>query len=212
MSSKRLLTVWGALAALALCALLVSDPAPTGAQSEVGINFVAFNCPNLETDPYTGCDFPASATFEILADGVPLADSPFTTGPTSLVPGFFFYAPAGATLTITEQSVDPPGNAPAPGFDPLIVNVADIPIGGCGGESTCPTIEFINLPFAIADGPAGEPPSPAEVAVLPATGVGPALGNQSQSMLLWGALLTGTLCMGSALVRRCEPARSRRDS
>jgi hypothetical protein len=210
MCSKRWLTAGSALAALALGALLALFPGPAGAQSEVGINFVAFNCPNLETDPYTGCDFPVSATFEILADGVPLAESPFTTGPTSLVPGFFFYAPEGATLTITEQSVDPPGNAPAPGFDPLIVNVADIPIGGCGGESTCPTIEFINLPFAIADGPAGEPPSAAEVSVLPATGAGTGIASQSQSMLLWGALLLGTFCLGSALATRFVPARSRR--
>jgi hypothetical protein len=194
---------------LALLTLLASGAAPVGAQSEgeVGINFVAFACPNLEAELYTECDILTGATFEILADGVALAGSPFTTGPTSLVPGFFFYAPPDATLTITELSVDPPGNAPAPGFDPLVINVADIPIGGCGGESTCPTIEFVNLPFAIADGPAGD--EPAEVVLLPATGAG--LAGQNQSMLLLGSLLLGMLCMGSAVATRFEPARTRRD-
>lgn len=208
MRSKRLMTGVCAFAIVALSALLALTPGAAGAQDdgEVGINFIAFDCPNLETEPYSGCEFPASATFEILADGVALSGSPFTTGPTGLLPGFFFYAPAGATLTITELSVDPPGNAPAPGFDPLVVNVDDIPIGGCGGESTCPTIEFINLPFAIADGPAGEPPSPAEVSVLPSTGSG--VTSQGQPMLLWELLLLGILCMGSAVAWRFETARN----
>lgn len=205
MNSKRWLTAGSAFAVLALSALLVLFPSPAGAQGdgEVGINFIAFNCPNLETDPYSGCDFPVSATFEILADGVPLAGSPFTTGPTGLLPGFFFYAPSGATLTITEQSVDPPGNAPAPGFDPLVVNVADIPIGGCGGESTCPTIEFINLPFAIADGPAGEPPAPpAEVSVLPSTGAGAIPTGEDRLDLPAIALLLALLCGATAITWR----------
>jgi len=196
MSSKRLVTTGCAVAVLLLSALLALNPGAASAQGEgqVGINFIAFDCPNLETDPYSGCDFPASATFEILADGVPLSDSPFTTGPTSLLPGFFFYAPAGATLTITELSVDPPGNAPAPGFDPLVVNVDDIPIAGCGGESSCPTIEFINLPFAIADGPAGEPPSPVEASVLPATGSGATSAGVHRLELPMIALLLAILC------------------
>ncbi len=189
---RRPVAIWYAAAGLAMLTLLAVTASPAGAQTEgeVGINFVAFACPSAGADLYTECDILTGATFEILADGVPLADSPLTTGPTSLVPGFFFYAPAGATLTITELSVDPPGNAPAPGFDPLVIDVADIPIGGCGGESTCPTIEFVNLPFAIADGPAGEPPSSAEVAVLPATGAGHTPVNpvqQSASLALPGA-------------------------
>ena len=203
MSSKRLLTGGCALAILALSALLALNPAAAGAQGdgEIGINFIAFDCPNLETEPYSGCEFPTSATFEILADGVVLSGSPFTTGPTSLVPGFFFYAPAGATLTITELSVDPPGNAPAPGFDPLVVNVDDIPIGGCGGESTCPTIEFINLPFAVADGPAGEPPAPpAEVSVLPSTGATPTSEHRRDLPAI--ALLLALLCASTALTWR----------
>ena len=204
---RRSMTTGCAVVALALLTLFASGSGPAGAQGEVGINFVAFACPNLESELYTECDILTGATFEILADGVPLADSPFTTGPTSLVPGFFFYAPPDATLTITELSVDPPGNAPAPGFDPLVVNVADIPIGGCGGESTCPTIEFVNLPFAIADGPAGD--EPAEVVLLPDTGAG--LAGQNQSMLLLGSLLLGMFCMASAIATRFEPARTRRD-
>lgn len=210
-SSKRSIPAWCAALALALLSFLALRPDGVGAQAEgeVGINFIAFNCPNLETDPYTGCDFPASASFEILADGVPLAGSPFTTGPTSLLPGFFFYAPSGATLTITELSVDPPGNAPAPGFDPLVVNVADIPIGGCGGESTCPTIEFINLPFAIADGPAGDEPADVEIIGLPDTGAGGIPSSENQLATPMIALMLALLCAGIAGAGRSAPARNR---
>jgi hypothetical protein len=207
---RRPMAIWCAAAALAMLTFLAATTSPAGAQAEgeVGINFVAFACPNLEADLYGECDILTGATFEILADGVPVAGSPFTTAPTSLVPGFFFYAPANATLTVTELSVDPPGNAPAPGFDPLVINVADIPIGGCGGESTCPTIEFVNLPFAIADGPAGEPPTAAEVDVLPATGSGYIPVQQS---LPWLSLALGVLCAGFALSRRAEPLAKRID-
>jgi hypothetical protein len=62
-----------------------------------------------------------------------------------LLPGFFFDVADSGTLTITELGGGPAGFVPAPGFAPLIIEVAAIPIGGCGGESTCPTIEFINV-------------------------------------------------------------------
>jgi hypothetical protein len=200
---RRSMTTGCAIVALALLTIFASGSGPAGAQDEVGVNFVAFACPNLESELYGECDILTGASFEILADGVPLADSPLTTGPTSLVPGFYFYAPADATLTITELSVDPPGNAPAPGFDPLVVNVADIPIGGCGGESTCPTIEFVNLPFAIADGPAGD--EPAEVVLLPATGSGQLPVAPIRQSLPWLSLALGLLCAGFVLSRRPEP-------
>ena len=74
-------------------------------EGEVGINFIAFNCPNLETDPYTGCDFPASASFEILADGVPLAGSPSPQGRPVCCPVSSSARLPDATLTITELSV-----------------------------------------------------------------------------------------------------------
>jgi hypothetical protein len=200
---RRSMTTGCAVVALALLTFFALGPGPARAQDEVGINFVAFACPNLESELYTECDILTGATFEILADGVPLAESPFTTGPTGLVPGFFFYAPPDATLTITELSVDPPGNAPAPGFDPLVVNVADIPIGGCGGESTCPTIEFVNLPFAVADGPAGD--EPAEVVLLPDTGSGNVPMSPVRQTLPWLTLALGALCAGFALSRRSAP-------
>lgn len=206
MSSKRSLAAWGAVAALALIAVLILRPNAVAAQADgdAGVNFVAFACPNLEADLYTECDILTGATFEILADGVPLADSPFTTGPTGLLTGFYFYVSPDATLTVTELSVDPPGNAPAPGFDPLIVNVADITAGGCGGESTCPTIEFINLPFAVADGPAGQPPTAAEVSVLPATGAGGvAVGGDRESLAVL-SLLAALVCVALAVAGRTE--------
>lgn len=204
MRVRRPLSIWCAAAALALVTL-VAATSPAGAQSEgeVGTNFVAFACPNLEAEPYGECDILTGATFEILADGVAVAGSPFTTGPTGLLPGFFFYALPTATLTITELSVDPPGNAPAPGFDPLVIAVSDIPIRSCGGESTCPTIEFINLPFAIADGPSGN--EPAEAVVLPATGIGSIPAAAHQQLLPLVLLAIGMLGAGVALARRNVP-------
>ncbi len=118
----------------------------------------------------------------------------------------FLYAPQNATLTITQLAIEPPGNAPMPGYDPLIVNVADIPIGGCGGESTCPTIEFIDEPFAIADGPAGQPPSPAEVAVLPATGAGTAITGGHGLGMIEIALVLALLSAGLVIGGRRAPA------
>ncbi len=208
---RRPMAIWCAVAALAMLTFLAADywSSRSTSEGEVGINFVAFACPNLESELYRECDILTGATFEILADGVPVAGSPFTTAPTSLVPGFFFYAPGNATLTITELSVDPPGNAPAPGFDPLVINVADIPIGGCGGESTCPTIEFVNLPFAIADGPAGD--EPAEVVLLPDTGAGNIPADPVRQSLPWLSLALGALCAGFALSRRSEPLPRRID-
>ena len=214
MISRRAIMTWGVATMLALGMMLTpsSQSASAQAEGEVGINFVAFACPDLDTDLYGGCDILTGASFEILADGVPLAGSPFVTGPTSLVPGFFFYAPADATLTITELSVDPPGNTPAPGYDPLVIDVASIPIGGCGGESTCPTIEFVNLPFAIADGPQGQPSAPpAEVAVLPSTGTGaPDAGIASATFPIM-LLALSMLLVGAAGAIRMVPARDRLD-
>ncbi len=212
MHFQRRVLAWCGAIALAMFTLLAAGSGAVQAQNdgEVGINFIAYTCPTLESDISTECDVLTGGSFEILADGVPLDGSPFAIGPTSLVPGFFFYAPENATLTITELAIDPPGNAPAPGFDPLTVNVADIPIGGCGGESTCPTIEFINQPFAIADGPAGQPPSPAEVAVLPATGAGTTIAGSSAPGTIEIALVLALLSAGLALGGRLMPAGFRR--
>ena len=130
----------------------LAQPGP----GDVGVNFIKFACPTVPANPYTDCDIVTGATFRIEADGAEIAGGPFTTGPTGLLPGFFFDAPEGATITVTELGGGPAGFVPAPGFDPLIIDVADIPIGGCGGESTCPTIEFINVP----DPATSEPPVP----------------------------------------------------
>ncbi len=205
--------IWCAAAALVMLTLFASTTGSVGAQAEgeVGINFVAFACPSLDSDPYSECDILTGATFEVLTDGVPLADSPLTTAPTSLVPGFFFNAPADATLTITKLDFEPVGFAPAAGYAPLVINVADIPIGGCGGESTCPTIEFITIPFGEADAPVGEPRTTAEVAVLPATGSGHVPVNPAQQALPWLSLALGALVSGVALSRRAKPMPNRID-
>ncbi len=212
MSFQRRILSWCGVTALAMLTLLVFGSSAARAQNdgEVGINFVAYTCPTLESDLTTECDILTGGTFEILADGAPLDGSPFAIGPTSLVPGFFFSAPQNATLTITQLTIEPPGNAPAPGFDPLTVNVADIPIGGCGGESTCPTIQFIDQPFAIADGPAGQPPSPAEVAVMPATGAGISISGGHGAGAIETALLLALLSAGLAVAGRLAPARVHR--
>lgn len=134
-----------------LIALVGASSAATGAATsqpgpgEVGVNFIKFACPTVPANPYNDCDIVTGATFRIEADGVEIAGSPFTTGPTSLLPGFFFNAPEGATLTVTELGGGPAGFVPAEAQNPLVINVARIPIGGCGGESTCPTIELINV-------------------------------------------------------------------
>lgn len=141
-----------------LIALVSASSAATGAANqpgpgEVGVNFIKFACPTVPANPYSDCDIVTGATFQIAQDGVEIPGSPFTTGPTGLLPGFFFDVADSGTLTITELGGGSAGFVPAPGFNPLIIDVAAIPIGGCGGESTCPTIEFIN----VAETPATEP-------------------------------------------------------
>lgn len=212
MISKWRSVIWCGILTLALFALVVSNQDTARAQGDAGINFIAFACPYEGADLSTECDILTGAVFDILADGAPLSGSPFTTEPTSLVPGFFFNAPSTATLTITELGGNPAGYAPAAGFDPLIIDVGDIPIGGCGGESTCPTIEFINLPFAVADGPADDSSSSAEgatsaeVVVLPATGTGSALSGNSFPGTIELAMLLALLSMGLAIGGRVVPA------
>lgn len=144
-----LLIVIASVSAVATAAK--SQPGP----GEIGVNFIKFACPVVTAEPFQDCETVTGASFRIEQDGVEIPGSPFTTGPTSLVPGFFFDVADGTTLTITELGGGPAGYVPAPGFDPLVIDVAAIPIGGCGGESTCPTIEFIN----IAETPATEPPT-----------------------------------------------------
>ena len=158
-----MMLVLGGTGSMAMAAL--AQPGP----GDVGVNFIKFSCPTVPANPYTDCDIVTGATFRIEADGAEIAGSPFTTGPTGLLPGFFFDAPEGATITVTELGGGPAGFVPAPGFDPLIINAADIPIGGCGGESTCPTIEFINVPDPATSEPTVAPtaesaPAPTAVA------------------------------------------------
>ena len=150
MNRMRAIRPLGLVTALCLVVALLATAGSARAQAdETGINFIAFSCPDTYTNLYADCTILNGASYEILADGVPLADSPFTTAPTSLVPGFFFSAPWNATLTVTQlDSTD--GSVPASGFDPLVIVVEEIPIGGCGGESTCATIESASTPARIS--------------------------------------------------------------
>jgi len=197
-----------ALAVLLAFAAMFGVARSVGAQEpgpgEASIYFIAFACPDEGADPYVDCDILDGASFSIEAGGVELAGSPFATGLTSLVPGFQFIAPEGATLTITELTGNPAGYTPAPGFDPLVINVADIPEVGCGGESTCPGIEFINTPFAVADGPADDTEI-ADDTVLPNTGVGSAPGSLPATALFIAGIVM-MLGTGALKVRR-KPVR-----
>lgn len=152
MMVRRWMTGVGGAAVLALLlalaglggmiAMAQEPPAP----GEVGVYFIKYACPNADADVYTDCDIVTGATFRVEANGVEIEGSPFTTEQTVLLPGFSFRAPEDATLTITEVGGSPDGYMPAPGFDPLTVNVANLPAVGCGGEAMCPGVQFINVP------------------------------------------------------------------
>ena len=195
----RVLAVFLTFAAMFSVAESASAQEP-GA-GEVSIYFVAFACPETAEDPYVNCDILDGASYSIEADGVALAGSPFTTAPTSLVPGFTFNAPEDATLTITQLSGNPAGYAPAAGYDPYVVAVADLPEVGCGGESTCPGVEFFNVPFAVADGPADDETEISDDTVLPNTGAGPIASDMTGTSALLAGLAV-MLGMGALRVRR----------
>jgi hypothetical protein len=186
---------------LAIAAILGGAGAASAQEpGEVGINFVAFACPETAENPYANCDILDGATYSIEADGVALAGSPFTTAPTSLVPGFFFNAPEGATLTITQLSGNPSGYVPAVGYDPYVVAVADLPEVGCGGESTCIGVEFFNVPAAVDEEPAGGETT--EIASLPNTGAGLTAGSSLSMSFLLLAGLAATAGLWGILTRR----------
>lgn len=132
-----------ALAGLGGMIAMAQEPPAAG---EVGVYFIKYACPNADADVYTECDIVTGATFRVEVNGEEIEGSPFTTEQTGLLPGFSFRVPVDATLTITEVGGVPDRYVPAPGFGPLTVNVVDLPEVGCGGESTCPGVQFINVP------------------------------------------------------------------
>jgi hypothetical protein len=201
----RVVRVGLALGVVLAVAAIFGAARPAAAQGEVSIYFVAFACPETAENPYVNCDILDGATYSIEADGVALAGSPFTTAPTSLVPGFNFDAPEDATLTITQLSGNPSGYVPAAGYDPYVVAVADLPEVGCGGESTCPGVEFFNVPSEdFEEAPASGGDETSEVASLPNTGVGVMPASASDTSLLLVAGLAAMMGLGVAVSRRLE--------
>jgi hypothetical protein len=86
-------------------------------------------------------------SIEVEADGVALPESPLFSEPNSIgVNSAHLLASSDATLTLSELSGLPDGYAPAAGYAPLVVTVADLDLGGCGGEATCRYAFLVNVP------------------------------------------------------------------
>lgn len=205
MTLNRWKAVLGAVAAALLLGLvgmtgsLGTASAQQPAEGEVTIYFVAFACPNMHSELYTDCEILSGAEYSVEADGVELG--PFTTGPTSLVPGFTFNAPVDATLTVTQIGGVPAGYVPLSEFDPLVVNVADLPEVGCGGESTCPGIEFVNLITSTPDDSDDGSEVGGDVS-LPETGTGTAVHPATTGSLSLLGGLAIILGLGAVTLRR----------
>lgn len=131
--------------------LLQDDGGEVGSD-EVTVHVIAHACPSADadTDPFRGeCEDLTGVTIRVDADGTEVDGSPFTTELGSI--GFSdisFGAPADATLTLTQLDGLPEGYAPAAGYDPLTVAVADLEERGCGGESVCLYADLVNVPVA----------------------------------------------------------------
>lgn len=118
--------------------------------NEAAVVVVPYACPTAETD-LAGCEDLAGVTIQVEADGAAVAGSPFTSELNSIgTNSVNFSAPPDATLTLTQLGGLPEGYAPAPGYDPLTVAVADLELGGCGGESSCLYAALVNIP-AVGD-------------------------------------------------------------
>lgn len=129
-------------------------PPPAGeAPATTGVVGVALACPSADADR-DACEDLAGVTIAVEADGVPVAGSPFTSEMNSIGSNSIeFDAAPDATLTLTQVDGVPEGYAPAPGYDPLTVNVADLEERGTGGESTSPYVDIINVPVVGDDAP-----------------------------------------------------------
>lgn len=101
---------------------------------EVIVNGTPVDCTSIRFDE-------PQPTLNVLVDGEPYPGSPMPI--TDTVFGTTVNVPVDSTLEISVASNIPDGYAPAPGYDPLVIAAADVPQGGCGGDSTCPVIEMI---------------------------------------------------------------------
>ncbi len=187
--------LWRHSATLVIIALALASVAghPAAAQEpEVGIIGVAYVCPTAVSDPDTStCDTVAGVSIEVLVNGTEIAGSPFTSALNSI--GFNsieFNAPADAEITLTQVGGIPDGYEPAAGSDPFVANVADLPIGGAGGESTSPYAELVNVPVD-------------DVAELPDTGTGRTSGDPADNTLIavLAAAAAALVVTGSMIAR-----------
>ncbi|MBA2752979.1 MAG: hypothetical protein H0U40_00760 [Chloroflexia bacterium] len=146
------------IAGLALIVALVAGPlgnprttvAQTAAQtSVVG---VVNACPTASS-ALVDCEEVAGATVTVLVDGVAAAGSPFTTALNSIgFPSFDLTVQPTSTLTITVTGGLPAGYALLAGSNPFVATAASLPIGGCGGESTCSYANLVAVPAVAGAG------------------------------------------------------------
>lgn len=188
----RIVASIGILAAMivGMVGLSANTSAQNGELVE-GIRFTAALCPSETAEFYGECVGVNGATFDVLADDSAVAGSPFTTA-LGLVPGdFSFDAPAGSVLTVTSTGGVPDGYVPQAGYDPLTANVDDLTIGGCGGEASCPVLEFRFVPVEDPSNGGGTEGNGdnGEIAGLPNTGVGTSTtAAKSEALVMFGML------------------------
>ena len=144
--TSRVLT--GFALAVALLVALLGGVRNAVAQTGVQLSVVGVvnACPTA-TSALADCDEVAGATVSVLVDGVAAAGSPFTTALNPIgFPSFDLTVLAASTLTITVTGGLPAGYVLLAGSNPLVATAASLPIGGCGGESTCSYANLVAVP------------------------------------------------------------------
>lgn len=143
---RSLFTIFFSLAFMAIARPAAAQDPP--ASDGVGVIGVAYACPSADVEPnLETCDTIEGVTIQVEVDGVAIAGSPFVTAPNSI--GFNaieFDVPEDAALRLTQLSGIPDGYVAAPGSNPLVATVPELPIGGTGGESTSPYAFLVNVP------------------------------------------------------------------
>ena len=147
--------IGGLALAVALLAALLGGPRLAVAQTgpQISVVGVVNACPTA-TSELADCDEVAGVAVSVLVDGVAAAGSPFTTALNSIgFPSFELTVPATSTLTITVTGVLPAGYVLLAVSNPLVVPLASgLPVGGCGGESTCSYANLVSVPAVAGAG------------------------------------------------------------
>lgn len=123
------------------------DPAET-----TNVNITVSICEDIVNGTGVDCtaidyDEPQPA-LQVLVDGEPYADGPIQLEDSGVGMRAMVDVPLGSILTISVVENIPDGYVPAEGYDPLEIAAADVPEGGCGGESACPVLDIVLVPQA----------------------------------------------------------------